>query len=194
MFNSLHECLFMFVCWWSLNWCGYLWSLNETWENCGCWWKMNIMMILVKIDVMIPCLLLFWLSFDIYKSMYKFWEQIWVKGDQKHGFSVKIGEFPRGNNQEQGVCSGTTRWTSSSSPWRIAQCRTPCSWVFQVLRSRSGLSKLILLMYLTNVKLSKPMETSNELDWNWFCESNQTFWNCSRTHNFPKLVFLKGKR
>jgi hypothetical protein len=41
--------------------------------------------------------------------MYKFWGQIWVKWDQKREFWVKIGEFPRGNNQEQGVCSGAAR-------------------------------------------------------------------------------------
>jgi len=98
--NSLNKCLSMFVCWWGLNWCGCLWSLNEKWESCGFWWKMNIMMILVRIEVMIPCLLLFWLSFNVYKLMYKFWGRIWVKGDQKQGFWVKIGEFPRGNYQE----------------------------------------------------------------------------------------------
>jgi len=88
--NSLHECLFMFICWRSLNLCGCLWSLNEKWENCGFWWKMNIMMVLVKIDAMMPCLLLFWLSFEVCKQMYKFWEQILVKEDQKRRFCGEL--------------------------------------------------------------------------------------------------------
>jgi uncharacterized membrane protein YecN with MAPEG domain len=67
------------------------------------------MMILMIIDAMIQCLLLFLLSFDVYKLRNKFRGRIWVKGDQKRDFWVKIGEFPRGNNQEQGVCSGVTR-------------------------------------------------------------------------------------
>jgi len=52
-------------------------------KNCEVWIGTVIMLILVKIDVMIPCLLLFWMSFDVYKPMYKFWWRIWVKGDQK---------------------------------------------------------------------------------------------------------------
>jgi len=31
--NLLHKCLFMFVCWWGLNWCGSFWSLNEKKEK-----------------------------------------------------------------------------------------------------------------------------------------------------------------
>jgi len=92
--NSLHKCLLMFVCWWVLNWCGCLWSLNEKRENCEFWWKKNIMMILMRIDVMIPCLLLFWLSSDVYKLTHKLWGQIWVKEDQNQGFWMKIGWIP----------------------------------------------------------------------------------------------------
>jgi len=33
-------------------------------------------MILRRVDVMIPCLLLFWLPFDVYKLMNKFWGRI----------------------------------------------------------------------------------------------------------------------
>ena len=41
--------------------------------------------------------------------------------------------------------------------------------------------------------LSKPLEASNELDWTWLWESNQTFLKCSRTHNFLETRFLKEK-
>jgi len=40
----------------------------------------------------------------------------------------------------------------------------PCFSSFRVLVVDLDRSKLILLMYLTVVKLSKPLETSNELD------------------------------
>ena len=42
--NSLHKCLFMFVCWWGLNWFSCLWVLDENdefWvfgEKWSKWW------------------------------------------------------------------------------------------------------------------------------------------------------------
>jgi len=108
----------MFVCWWGLNWCGCLWNLNE---NCGCWWKMNIMKILVKIDVMIPCLLLFWLSFEVCKLMYKFWGRIWVKGDQNRGFLDELWVSSR----EEPKIWVPLLLSNSPSEWQLAT--TSCS-------------------------------------------------------------------
>jgi len=48
-------------------------------------------------------------------------------------------------------------------------------------------------MYLIVVKLSKPLETSNELDWTWFRESIQYFLKMFKNTYFSKMVFLKGK-
>jgi hypothetical protein len=110
----------MFVCWWGLNWCGFLWSLNEKWEIWGFWWKMNIMMILVKINVMILCLLLFWLSFEEYKLMYKFWGRIWVKGDQNEGFLDKIWV-----SSEEPKIWVPLLLSNSPSEWQLAT--TSCS-------------------------------------------------------------------
>jgi len=47
---------------------------------------MNIMMILVKFGVVIRCLLLFQMSFDVYKLVYKFWGRIWGQGDKNGNF------------------------------------------------------------------------------------------------------------
>jgi hypothetical protein len=66
--------------------------------------------------------------------------------------------------QEQGTCHGAIRWASSSSPWRVAQCRTPCFGSFLVLGAVPDFPKLILLMYLTVLMFSTPLEISNELD------------------------------
>ena len=79
----------------------FLWNLNEKWENCGCWWKMNTVVILVKIGVMIRYLWLFWMPFDVYKLVCKFWGRIWDQGDQKWGFWVENWMFPRENNQNR---------------------------------------------------------------------------------------------
>jgi hypothetical protein len=119
--NSLHKCLYMIVCWWGLNWCDCLWSLNENWEKWGFSWKMNIMMILMRIDVMIPCLLLFWFPFDVYKLVNKFWERIWSKGIKNEILGWKL-EGSREKTQEQGCLL----WCSSSGelmagPWQVAQ-------------------------------------------------------------------------
>ena len=89
--------------------------------------------------------------------MNKFEGRNWVKRDQKRDFGVKSGGFPRGKTQEQGTCSSVARWTSCTM-------MHPMFWVFWVLQGRSGLSKLIILMYLTVVMLSKPLETTIELD------------------------------
>jgi hypothetical protein len=129
--KSLHECLFMFVCWWGLNWCGCLWSLNESWEHCGFRWKMNLMMNLRWIGVMIRCLLLFWMPFDVYKPMYKFWGRIWGQGDQNWGFWVKL-EWVHERNPKYGFpCLGKLAIVSCSVQQLIVL-------EFQVLQGRSG--------------------------------------------------------
>jgi len=60
-------------------------------------------------------------------------------------------------------------WWTRCSDWSlaIASCSVQQLMIlaFRVLWGRSGLSKLIILMYLNVFKLSKPLETSNELDW-----------------------------
>jgi len=40
----------------------------------------------MRIDVMIPCLLLFWLSIYVSKLMHKFCRRILIKWDQNRGF------------------------------------------------------------------------------------------------------------
>ena len=98
--------------------------------------------------------------------------RIWVKWDH---FGVKNDGFPRGKTQEHGFCDGVTRWASSSSPWWVAQYRTPCFGCSGYSGVDPDFLKMILLMYLTVAMLSNPLETSNELDWTWFCESNRDF-------------------
>jgi len=67
-----------------------------------------------------------------------------------------------------------------NSLWRVAQEHTPMFWVFRV--------------YLTIFKPSRPLKTSIELDWTWFCESYlKLFENGLRTRIFQKLVFSKKK-
>jgi len=47
-------------------------------------------------------------------------------------------------------------------------------------------------MYLTVVMLSKHLETSNELDWDWFCETNQGFLKNVQEHEiFQNSFFTK---
>jgi len=82
---------------------------------------------------------------------------------QKRDFWVKNDGFPREKTQEQGLCPSVTCWVRSSSPWRLHGVE-PRVWVVLSTCGRSKLPKLILLMYLTTVMLSKPIETSNELD------------------------------
>ena len=174
--NSLHKCLFMFVCWWGLNWCGCLWSLNEKWENCGCWWKMNIMMILMRIDVIIPRLLLFWLPFLVNK----FSEQILVEVDQNWGSWMKIGWVPE---RKPKIWVPLCRWTQCGK-WLlvVASCsiHQPMSFAFRVLQGEWF--------------LSKALETLNELDWAWFCESNQTFWKMFKNTWFYETCFSQRRR
>jgi len=42
------------------------------------------------------------LLLKVCKLVHKFWDRVWGQRDQKWNFGVKIREFPRGNNQEQG--------------------------------------------------------------------------------------------
>jgi len=47
-------------------------------------------------------------------------------------------------------------------------------------------------MYLIVSMFSKPLETSNELDWDWFCGSNQDFLKNVQEHEiFQNLFFSK---
>jgi len=46
---------------------------------------------------MIPCFLLFWMPFDVYKLMYKFWGQIWGQDDQNWDFWGKTEWVPERN-------------------------------------------------------------------------------------------------
>jgi len=82
--NSLHECLFMSVCWWDLNGCGCLWSLNEKWGNDD------------ELVLWFDVCCCFEYLFVVYKLVYKFWGRILGQGDQNWGFDVKLKGFPRG--------------------------------------------------------------------------------------------------
>jgi len=141
-------------------------------NRCDCLW---IWMKNEKLWVLIPCLLWFWLSFDVYKLVHKFGERIWFKGDQKREFWVKM----MGSWEEPKfwvvVCCATRR-----GEWSLVVAsdtgQNPQFWSFRVFGVDPDVPKWFFLMYLTVVMLSKHLETSNELDWTWFCESNQTFW------------------
>jgi len=61
-------------------------------------------------------------------------------------------------------CSGAARLASSLHVVASCSVQQPVFWAFRVLGGRSGLSEMILLMYLIVVMLYKPLETSNELD------------------------------
>jgi len=39
------------------------------------------------------CLSLFWMPFDVYKLVYKFWGRIWGQEDQNWGFWMKNWKF-----------------------------------------------------------------------------------------------------
>ena len=89
-------------------------------------------------------------------------------------------------------------WWTRYSEWllAIASCSVQQLMILalRVLRGWSGPSKPIFLMYLIVFKISKPLETSNELDWTWFCEIESYFWKMFKKTDFLKFVFLKGKR
>jgi len=60
---------------------------------------------------------------------------------------------------------GCLFWCSSSGEPRASYpVQHPCFGSFWTFRVDPGGSKLILLMYLNVFELSKPLETSNELD------------------------------
>ena len=65
---------------------------------------------------------------------------------------------------------------------------------FRVLGVDLNSSKMILFMYSTVNMLSKPLETSNDLDWSWFCESNQKFWKLSKNMRLSEIRFYQRKR
>jgi len=149
--------------------------------------KINLMMNLRWIGVIIRGLLLFWMPFDVYKLMYKFWGQIWGQGDQNWGFWMKIEEpkiwVPLSCQTHY------SEWLHAILSCSLQQLMVLAFWVHQ---GRSGPFKLILLMYLNTFILSKPLEISNELDWTWFygIELN-LFENGSWTRIFRKLFFSK---
>jgi len=146
------------------------------------------------ISVMIPSLLLFWMPFDVYKLMYKFWGRIWAQVNQNWVFCENLEWVPeRNQNSEFDVCCQTrcSKWSLAIASCSMQQLIILAFWV---LRGRSGPSKLILLMYLFVFKLSKPLETSIELDWTWFCELYHNFFKNVPVHEiFRKLVFSRKK-
>jgi len=122
--------------------------------------------------------------------MNKFGGWIWVKGDKNGIFGWKmVGS--REETQEE----GSLFWCNSPGE-PVASCpvQHPCFGSFRVLGADPDFSKMILLMYLTVVMISKPLETSNELDWTWFCESNQNFLKNVQEHVFFENSFFSKKR
>ena len=53
---------------------------------------------------------------------------------------------------------------------------------------------MIPLMYLSVVMLSKLLKTSNELDWDWFCEAKLNFLKNVQDHEFFRNSFLSRKK
>jgi len=63
---------------------------------------------------------------------------------------------------------------------------------FRVLGGRSGLSRMILLMYLI-VMFSKPLEISNGLVCTWFCESNWNLFENVQEHEILRNSFFSSE-
>jgi len=83
--SSLHEYLFKFVCWWGLNWCGYLWIVNELVSDC-CW-------IMFEIHFTNVCLSFYVEGVRISVVIYEVWmkiEKLWVFVKNEH--NVDFGE------------------------------------------------------------------------------------------------------
>ena len=157
-------------------------------ENCGFLVKLNWVMILMWIGVLISCLWCFWLPLKAYNLVNKFWGRIWDKGGQKWGSGWKFEWVPERNQNSGLLCVVQIVVASNHLSWRVTQGRTHNFGVFKSL-GRSGHPYMILLMYLTVVKLSKPLKTSNELNWTWFCEWNQTFWKLLNNTWFSETRF-----
>jgi len=49
-------------------------------------------------------------------------------------------------------------------------------------------------MYLTVVMLSKPLETSTGLNWDWFCESNWNLFEIVQEHEIFRYSFFSVEK
>ena len=123
--NSFHKC-FVYVC--------MLMGFEVVWLFMKFEWKLRKLWVLVENElgnefkvncVIIPSLLWFWMPFDVYKLIYKFWGRIWVKWDRNGDFSMNFGCRPDRNPKSRFPYYCQNCLASGSSPRQIAQWQQP---------------------------------------------------------------------